>query len=498
MSYVLALDEGTTSARAVIFDHAGTVTGISQKEFRQGFPQPGWVEHDANEIWSAQLEVARQVLSEAKLTGRDIKCIGISNQRETTVIWNRETGQPIGPAIVWQDRRTAGQCEALRKQGRDGIIAEKTGLVLDAYFSATKIAWMLDKIPDARRQADAGKLAFGTIDSWLIWKLTGGLKHVTDVTNASRTLLFNIHTRKWDDELLKLFNIPKSLLPEVRPSSEVVGESRDEFLGSPVPISGNAGDQQAALFGQLCLKPGETKTTYGTGCFMLQNTGDVAVPSKNRLITTIASAQGEQKAYALEGSVFIGGAVVQWLRDGLGVIKSSVDVQALANSVEDSGGVTFVPAFAGLGAPHWDSNARGMIIGLTRGTTAAHIARAAVESIAHQVADLVEAMQRDSHIALREMRVDGGATCDDGLMQFQADLLGIPLIRPAVTEVTARGAAFLAGLAVGYWKDVAELSQFEKIDRRFEPRPSSPLVVKSRERWLKAISRCADWESEDA
>ena len=498
MSYVLALDEGTTSCRAVIFDEAGAVVGISQKEFRQGFPQPGWVEHDANEIWSVQLEVAQKALVNAKCTARDVKAIGISNQRETTVIWDRETGQPIGPAIVWQDRRTAGHCDILRKQGRDAVITEKTGLVVDAYFSATKISWMLDKIPEARRRAEAGKLAFGTIDTWLVWKLTGGAKHVTDVTNASRTLLFNIHTRKWDEELLTIFNVPKSLLPEVCDSSEVIGESVGSLLGSPIPISGIAGDQQAALFGQLCVKPGETKTTYGTGCFMLQNTGDVAVPSKNRLITTIASAPIGQKAYAMEGSVFIGGAVVQWLRDGLGVIKSSVDVQALANSVEDSGGATFVPAFAGLGAPHWDSNARGMIIGLTRGTTAAHIARAAVESIAHQVADLVEAMQRDSHIPLKEMRVDGGATCDDGLMQFQADLLGIPLIRPAVTEVTARGAAFLAGLAVGVWKDVTELSRIEKIDRRFEPQPSSSIVTKSRERWLKAISRCADWEGTDS
>lgn len=498
MSYVLALDEGTTSCRAVIFDQAGEVVGISQKEFRQGFPQPGWVEHDANEIWSVQLEVSRDVLSQSKLSARDLKAIGISNQRETTVIWDRETGEPIGPAIVWQDRRTAGHCESLRKQGRDGIITEKTGLVVDAYFSATKITWMLDKIPDARRKAEAGKLAFGTIDSWLIWKLTGGSKHVTDITNASRTLLFNIHTRSWDDELLEIFKVPKSLLPAVCNSSEVVSESVASLLGASVPISGIAGDQQAALFGQLCVKPGETKTTYGTGCFMLQNTGDIAVPSKNRLITTIASAPNGQKAYAMEGSVFIGGAVVQWLRDGLGVIKSSVDVQALAKSVEDSGGVTFVPAFAGLGAPHWDSNARGMIIGLTRGTTAAHIARAAVESIAHQVADLVEAMERDSNIPLKEMRVDGGATRDDGLMQFQADLLGIPLIRPAVTEVTARGAAFLAGLATGVWKDVAELSKLEKIDRRFEPQPSSSLVKKSRERWLKAVSRCTDWEGEES
>lgn len=496
MPFVIVLDEGTTSCRAMIFDESGAVRGISQREFTQHFPQPGWVEHDANEIWEAQLSVAQDVVKKAGLSNRELAAVGITNQRETTVIWDRETGQPICRAIVWQDRRTAGICDALRSKGADTIVAERTGLVLDAYFSATKIAWILENIPDARRRAEAGKLAFGTIDSWLIWNLTGGTKHVTDTTNASRTLLFNIHKRNWDDELLRLFGVPRSLLPDVCDSSGIVAELSPGLLGSAIPIAGIAGDQQAALFGQLCVKKGETKTTYGTGCFMLQNTGEAAVPSRNRLITTIAAAPPGQTGYALEGSVFIGGAVVQWLRDGLGVIKSSVDIQALAASVPDNGGVTFVPAFAGLGAPYWDSNARGMVIGLTRGTTAAHIARAAVESIAHQVADLVEAMQRDSGVGLHEMRVDGGATRDDLLMQFQADLLGVPLIRPVVTETTAMGAAYLAGLAVGIWKGVAELKQLEQIDRRFEPQRSSSQVAASRELWRRAVDRCKNWESD--
>ena len=496
MSYVLALDEGTTSCRAVVFDDHGRVRGLAQREFTQFFPQPGWVEHDANEIWSTQLDVAQEALQKSGLRASDIAAVGITNQRETTVIWDRETGQPICPAIVWQDRRTAGICDAVRKRGDAPLITEKTGLILDAYFSATKIAWILDQVPDARKRAEAGRLAFGTVDTWLIWKLTGGSKHVTDVTNASRTLLYNIHTRDWDDELLRIFSVPRSLLPDVCDSSCVIAETGQNLFGSAIPIAGVAGDQQAALFGQLCVKPGETKTTYGTGCFMLQNTGDIAVPSHNQLITTIASAPAGQKAYAIEGSVFIGGAVVQWLRDGLGIIKASGDVKTLAGSVPDSDGVMFVPAFAGLGAPHWDSNARGMIIGLTRGSTAAHIARAAVESIAHQVADLVDAMQRDSGIRPQEMRVDGGATQDDFLMQFQADLLGVPLIRPVVTETTALGAAYLAGLATGVWKNVSELKSLEHIDRRFEPRMSSSLVAASRERWQRAVDRCKNWESD--
>ncbi len=498
MSFVLALDEGTTSCRAVIFDDSGTIRSLAQQEFTQHFPQPGWVEHDANEIWTAQFDVAQQALAQARLAASDLAAIGITNQRETTVVWDRQTGQPICRAIVWQDRRTAGQCDLLRRNGADAIIGERTGLVLDAYFSATKIAWMLDHVAGARKQAEAGRLAFGTIDSWLVWKLTGGTKHLIDITNASRTMLFNIHTRQWDDELLRLFKIPRSLLPEVCGSSGVVAESASGLFGTAVPIAGIAGDQQAALFGQLCVQKGQTKTTYGTGCFMLQHTGETAVPSRNRLISTIAAAPAGQVGYAIEGSVFIGGAVVQWLRDGLGVIKSSVDIQALANSVPDSGGVSFVPAFAGLGAPYWDPNARGMIIGLTRGTTAAHIARAAVESIAHQVADLVEAMQRDSGIPLQEMRVDGGASRDDMLMQFQADLLGVPLIRPAVTEITARGAAYLAGLATGVWQGLSQLEQLEQTDRRFEPQLTSSQVAKSRARWRQAVSRCQNWEGDES
>ena len=494
MPYVLALDEGTTSCRAVIFDETGQVRGMSQREFPQYYPRSGWVEHDPDEIWLAQRDVASDVLRQLNLRSGDIVAMGITNQRETTVVWDRKTGLPICRAIVWQDRRTAEVCERLRREGADVLISERTGLVLDPYFSATKISWILDQIPEARRRAEAGQLAFGTIDSWLVWKLTNGARHLTDVTNASRTSLFNIHTREWDDELLELFRIPRSMLPEVCASSDVVAESATGILGASIPIAGIAGDQQAALFGQYCVGRGATKTTYGTGCFMLQHTGETSVASRNRLITTLAATNHQGLGYALEGSVFIGGAVVQWLRDGLGAIQSSADVRELAGSVPDSGGVTFVPAFAGLGAPYWDPNARGMIIGLTRGTTVAHIARAAVESIAHQVADLVDAMQRDSGLPLTEMRVDGGAARDDLLMQFQSDLLGVPLIRPAMTEVTARGAAALAGLAVGVWKDVAELAAFEQIDRRFEPDSSRPQVADSRERWQRAVSRCTNWE----
>lgn len=496
MPYVIALDEGTTSCRSVIFDEAGTVRGIAQKEFKQQFPQPGWVEHDANEIWDAQLQVTKQVLQEAKIPASALAGIGITNQRETTVIWDRETGQPVCNAIVWQDRRTAGMCDKLRQDGAGALVAERTGLVIDAYFSATKIAWILDNVPNARQFAEKGRLAFGTIDTWLIWNLTDGKTHVTDVTNASRTLLFNIHTRQWDDRLLRLFNVPRSLLPEVADSCGTVAESNDSILGCAVPIAGIAGDQQAALFGQLCIEPGATKTTYGTGCFMLQSTGDTAIRSHNQLITTIASALPGHKGYALEGSVFIGGAVVQWMRDALGVIKASAEIRTLAGSVPDSGGVVFVPAFAGLGAPYWDSNARGMVVGLTRGSTAAHIARAAVEAIAHQVADLVEAMQADSGTRLTEMRVDGGAACDDLLMQFQADLLSVPLVRPVVTEITARGAAFLAGLATGVWKGLPDLQKLDKTDRRFEPKLPAAQVAKSRERWRRAVERCRNWETD--
>ena len=494
MPFVLALDEGTTSCRAVIFDELGQVRAMAQREFTQHFPQPGWVEHDANEIWSTQLAVAQQVLAQEKILASDLAAIGITNQRETTVIWDRQSGQPIAPAIVWQDRRTAEVCERLRRDGAEAIVHARTGLVLDPYFSATKIAWILDHVPHARQRAEAGELAFGTIESWLIWKLTAGRRHVTDVTNASRTLILNIHTRQWDDELLRLFQVPRALLPEVCDCSGIIGESTASLLGTSIPIAGLAGDQQAALFGQHCVKRGETKTTYGTGCFQLQHTGETAIASQNRLITTIAAAPQGEKAYALEGSVFIGGAVVQWLRDGLGAIHSSAEVEALASSVPDSGGVSFVPAFAGLGAPYWDPHARGMIIGLTRGTTVAHIARAAIESIAHQVADLFDAMRSDSGLTLTEMRVDGGAAQDDLLMQFQADLLGVPLIRPAIAEITARGAASLAGLAAGVWKNVAELAALEQIDRHFEPQMSPQIVADHRDRWRRAVGRCTNWE----
>ena len=494
MPFVLALDEGTTSCRAVIFDQLGQVRGMAQREFTQHFPQPGWVEHDANEIWSTQLAVAQQVLAQEKILASELAAIGITNQRETTVIWDRQSGQPIAPAIVWQDRRTADVCERLRRDGAEAIVHARTGLVLDPYFSATKIAWILDHVPHARQRAEAGELAFGTIESWLVWKLTAGRCHVTDITNASRTLILNIHTRQWDDELLRLFQVPRALLPEVCDCSGIIGESTASLLGASIPIAGLAGDQQAALFGQHCVKRGETKTTYGTGCFQLQHTGETAIASQNRLITTIAAAPQGEKAYALEGSVFIGGAVVQWLRDGLGAIHSSAEVEALASSVPDSGGVSFVPAFAGLGAPYWDPHARGMIIGLTRGTTVAHIARAAIESIAHQVADLFDAMRSDSGLTLTEMRVDGGAAQDDLLMQFQADLLGFPLIRPAIAEITARGAASLAGLATGVWKNVAELAALEQIDRHFEPQMSPQIVADHRDRWRRAVGRCTNWE----
>ena len=494
MPFILALDEGTTSCRAVIFDELGQVRGMAQREFTQHFPQPGWVEHDANEIWSNQLAVAQQVLAQEKILASELAAIGITNQRETTVIWDRQSGQPIAPAIVWQDRRTADVCERLRRDGAEAIVHARTGLVLDPYFSATKIAWILDHVPHARQRAEAGELAFGTIESWLIWKLTAGRRHVTDVTNASRTLILNIHTRQWDDELLRLFQVPRALLPEVCDCSGIIGESTASLLGTSIPIAGLAGDQQAALFGQHCVKRGETKTTYGTGCFQLQHTGETAIASQNRLITTIAAAPQGEKAYALEGSVFIGGAVVQWLRDGLGAIHSSAEVEALASSVPDSGGVSFVPAFAGLGAPYWDPHARGMIIGLTRGTTVAHIARAAIESIAHQVADLFDAMRSDSGLTLTEMRVDGGAAQDDLLMQFQADLLGVPPIRPAIAEITARGAASLAGLATGVWKNVAELAALEQIDRHFEPQMSPQIVADHRDRWRRAVGRCTNWE----
>ena len=490
MKYILSFDQGTTSSRAIVFDHAGTIRAVAQKEFKQYFPQPGWVEHDANEIWATQYGVAAEAMTKAKLKPKDIAAIGITNQREPTVVWNRQTGEPVGHAIVWQDRRTAGFCDQLKRDGLEGLIQKKTGLVIDAYFSGSKLRWILDNVPGARADAEKGKLAFGTVDSWLIWKLTGGKVHVTDPSNASRTMLYNIRDGKWDDELLKIMKVPRSVLPRVAQSSEVYGEA--ENLG--VPIAGIGGDQQSALFGQACHKPGMVKNTYGTGCFMLMNTGTDAVPSKNNLLTTVAWGVGDKLEYALEGSIFIAGAVVQWLRDGLGIIKHSADVEKLAASVPDNGGVYLVPAFAGLGAPHWDQYARGSISGLTRGSTAAHIARAALEGIAFQVADVLAAMQADSKIKLKELRVDGGASANNLLMQFQADLLGVPVVRPAIQETTALGAAYLAGLAVGFWRNQIEIAKQWKVDHTFEPAMKPDRRDKLRASWSKALERSKKWE----
>ncbi|MFY9610468.1 MAG: glycerol kinase GlpK [Blastocatellia bacterium] len=494
MSYILALDQGTTSSRAMLFDHDGGIKAVAQKEFRQMFPQAGWVEHDPQEIWTSQISVAVAALAEADLRPRDIAAIGITNQRETTIVWDRETGEPVHNAIVWQDRRTASFCDKLRADGHESMIQKRTGLMIDAYFSGSKVSWILDNVAGARARAEAGTLAFGTVDSWLIWKLTSGRLHITDPSNASRTMLFNIQTGRWDEELLRLFNIPASVLPEVRSSSEVYGPVSTTLGLEEVPIAGIAGDQQAALFGQMCVAPGLTKNTYGTGCFMLQNTGGTPVTSTNRLLTTVAWRIGEKLEYALEGSVFIGGAVVQWLRDGLGLITSSEEVGPLAASVADNGGVYLVPAFAGLGAPHWDQYARGVIIGLTRGTTAGHIARAALEGIAYQVADLGDAMQGDSGVPLTELRVDGGASRNDLLMQFQADILDVPVVRAAVTETTALGAAYLAGLAVGFWRDTNEVAGQWRAERRFEPKMSRAEAGRLRERWNEALIRSKGWE----
>jgi glycerol kinase len=493
--YILALDEGTTSARAIVFDHDGAMKAVAQREFAQMFPRAGWVEHDPQEIWNSQASVALAALDQARLQPRDLAAVGITNQRETALLWDRDTGQAISNAIVWQDRRTASLCDNLTADGCEPLIQQRTGLVLDAYFSASKVAWMLDNVPGARARAEAGKLAFGTVDSWLVWKLTGGRKHITDVSNAARTLLFNIHTGAWDDDLLELFHIPASLLPEVRPSSEVYGEITFPRGLAQMPLGGIAGDQQAALFGQLCVTPGLAKNTYGTGCFMLQNTGEKPVASRNRLLTTIAWKMKGRTEYAVEGSVFVGGAVVQWVRDGLGLIRSSTEIEALATAVPDNGGVYLVPAFAGLGAPHWDPYARGALVGITRGTTAAHIARAALESIAYQVADLSEAMQSDTGVALPELRVDGGAARNNLLMQFQADLLGVPVVRPALTETTALGAAYLAGLAVGFWQSLADLTDQWRVERCFEPQMPRPQARALRERWHAALERSKGWES---
>jgi glycerol kinase len=493
MPYILAIDQGTTSSRAIIFDHDAAIVALGQREFQQFFPRPGWVEHDPTEIWATQIAVVTEALGRAHLRPRDIVALGITNQRETTVVWDRETGVPVYNAIVWQDRRTADFCDQLKRDGTEDFIRERTGLVIDAYFSGSKVAWILDNVPGARARAEAGKLAFGTIDSWLIWQLTSDSTHATDVSNASRTMLFNINTLQWDEELLKLLRIPASMLPEVRPSSGVYGRVSTTLGVADVPIAGIAGDQQAALFGQMCVSPGLTKNTYGTGCFLLQNTGERPVTSRNRLLATVAWQVGGKTMYALEGGVFIGGAVVQWLRDGLGLIKTSSEVGTLAASVPDNGGVYLVPAFAGLGAPHWDPYARGTIVGITRGTTAAHIARAAVESIAFQVADLLDAVRDDASIDLTELRVDGGAAANDGLLQFQADLLGVDVVRPQVTETTALGAAYLAGLAVGFWNSTDELSSHWRADRRFAPSQPLSHSTARRAEWREALSRSKGW-----
>lgn len=494
MPFVLALDEGTTSVRAIVFDTEGQVVSVAQHAFEQIYPRPGWVEHDPLEIWEKQIQSATEALAKASLTARDIVAVGITNQRETTVVWNRRRGEPLGNAIVWQDRRTASHCEKLRSEGYEARFSAKTGLLVDPYFSGTKMAWILENIPNSRQLAESGDLAFGTIDTWLIWKLTGGACHVTDSSNASRTLAYNIHTGRWDDELLDILGIPQSLLPTVRSSSEVYGEVSAVDALRGIPISGIAGDQQAALFGQTCFAPGLTKNTYGTGCFTLKNTGRKPVASRNLLLTTVAWELNGERTFALEGSVFIGGAVVQWLRDGLGIIKHSNEIEPLVKSVPDSGGVVFVPAFTGLGAPMWDPHARGAMFGITRGTTAGHIARAALDAIGFQVADLLDAMHADSDMDVEELRVDGGASANDLLLQFQADLLQIPVARPSVTETTALGAAFLAGLAVGYWKDLPDLSGHWKLDRRFLPARGADEMSEQRERWNEAVRRTVGWQ----
>ena len=491
MSFVLALDQGTTSSRAIVFDHAGSIRAVAQQEFTQFYPQPGWVEHDATELWATQSGVVAEALAKAGIDAAHVAAIGITNQRETTILWERASGKPVAPAIVWQDRRTAPMCDDLRKAGHAELFSRKTGLVLDAYFSGTKLKWLLDHVPAARERAMRGELAFGTVDSWLVWKLTGGGEHVTDASNASRTLLFDIHRGEWDDELLALLDVPRSVLPKVVSSSGVCGEWKDG--SARVPIAGIAGDQQAALFGQACLEPGLAKNTYGTGCFLLLNTGRVAVASKNNLVTTVAWQRNGVTDYALEGSVFIGGAVVQWLRDELHLIRSAPEVEALAASVPDNGGVYVVPAFAGLGAPHWDPYARGAIFGLTRGSGAAHIARAALESIAYQSAEILDAMEADAKIKLAELRVDGGAAANDLLMQFQADLLGVPVIRPKILETTALGAAYLAGLAVGYWRDESDIAANWRVDRRFEPSMSRDKAATLIAGWQKAVARAKAW-----
>jgi len=501
--FILAIDQGTTSSRAILFDRAGNVRGVAQEEFRQIFPQPGWVEHDANEIWATQRAVVESVMREHAVAAREVAAIGIANQRETTVLWDRASGEPVAHAIVWQDRRTAGLCDRLRADGHEALVRERTGLVIDAYFSGTKLQWLLDNVPGARARAERGELAFGTVDAWLAWKLTG--RHVTDVSNASRTMLFDIRRLRWDEDLLDLLRIPAAVLPEVVPSSGIVGDTL--LFGGPIPVAGLAGDQQAATFGQACHRPGMAKNTYGTGCFMLMHTGAAPVSSRNNLLTTVgwtvSSEEGSTdfgvpaapscEDYMLEGSVFMAGAIVQWLRDGLGIIRASSEIEALATGVPDSGGVVFVPAFTGLGAPWWDAYARGTIVGMTRGTAAAHIARAALESIANQSADVLAAMQKDAALPLAELRVDGGAARNDLLMQVQADVLGVPVVRPAVTETTALGAAYLAGLAVGFWSSREEIALQWRAERRFEPRMGEDQRSARLATWRRAVERARAW-----
>ena len=487
--YILALDQGTSSSRAIVFDETGATCAVAQKEFRQIFPRSGWVEHDPHEIWSSQASVIAEAITTLDINGLNIAGIGITNQRETTIVWDSDTEEPIYNAIVWQDRRTSDYCDKLKSEGVTEMIRRKTGLIIDAYFSATKIKWILDNVPGARERANKGKLLFGTVDTWLIWRLTRGEVHVTDVSNASRTMLFNINTLQWDDELLKMFDIPRSMMPEVRSSSEIYGHTKTTIFAHKVPIAGIAGDQQAALFGQMCIEPGMVKNTYGTGCFLLMNSGDKPIISQNNLITTVAWKIGDKVNYALEGSIFVGGSVVQWLRDGLGVIKSSSEVEELASRVSDTNGVYFVPALTGLGAPWWDQYARGTIVGISRGTTTAHIARAALEGIAFQTMDITAAMSRDAGLPLRELKVDGGASRNNLLMQFQADILGTRVIRPRVVETTALGAAYLAGLAVGYWSSVEQIRKQWHVDRIFEPTWDETAIAKARDGWEDAVKR---------
>ncbi|MEM8846515.1 MAG: glycerol kinase GlpK [Bacteroidota bacterium] len=491
--YILALDQGTTSSRAVVVDKQGTIVSVSQKEFTQIFPKPGWVEHDATEIWATQAGMAAEAVSKKGIKGDDIAAIGITNQRETVVVWDKNTGEPVYNAIVWQDKRTSAYCDELKSQGKSEMIREKTGLVIDSYFSGTKVKWILDNVEGAREKAEAGDLVLGTIDTWLIWKMTEGRLHVTDVTNASRSLIFNINTMDWDDELLELLTIPKSMLPEVKQSSEVYGHTGPNFFAAKIPIAGIAGDQQAALFGQMCTKQGMVKNTYGTGCFMLMNIGDKPIVSKNNLLTTVAWKINGKTEYALEGSIFIAGAVVQWLRDSLKVIKQSSDVEDLAGSIDSSEGVYFVPAFAGLGAPHWNQYAQGTIFGLTRGSTDAHIARAALESIAYQTMDILKAMEADSGISIKELRVDGGATVNNMLMQFQADVLNTVAVRPKIVETTVMGAAYLAGLAVGFWKSAEEIQNIWETDVRFNPTSEREVIESGIKGWYRAIEALEHW-----